>query len=124
MTFYPKMDPEVKQLWLRALRSGDFKQGTNYLNQVTPDGGNEYCCLGVLCELAVSEIGTEPAKPAGRGAAWIGRWLYYGGNATYLPQYVKDWSGISGLAQTHLSKLNDSARRNFNEIADWIEAEL
>lgn len=44
-----KLDPEVKRLWLEALRSGEYRQGREVL--CTPDG--EYCCYGVATELAV-----------------------------------------------------------------------
>ena len=39
------MDPEIKANWLAALRSGEYTQAEGQLH----DGGNKYCCLGVLC---------------------------------------------------------------------------
>ena len=42
------MNPEVKQLWLDALRSGKYEQGKLMLRPTD----NSYCCLGVLCEIA------------------------------------------------------------------------
>jgi hypothetical protein len=42
------MKPEIKKMWLEALRSGQYKQGGGALR---PHGGNEFCCLGVLCNL-------------------------------------------------------------------------
>ena len=38
---------EFKDKWLVALRSGDYKQGKDYLRK-----GNEYCCLGVAAEIS------------------------------------------------------------------------
>lgn len=43
-----KLKPEVKTLWLEALRSGRYEQGEKNLER---DG--KFCCLGVLCDLAV-----------------------------------------------------------------------
>lgn len=47
-----KMNPELKARWLDALRSGKFKQTRSAL---ADNGG--HCCLGVLCEIAASEMG-------------------------------------------------------------------
>lgn len=41
------LDKETKEKWLTALRSGEFKKGRIYLR----DKEDNYCCLGVLCEL-------------------------------------------------------------------------
>lgn len=41
------MDKELKEKWVAALRSGKYKQG----RMVLRDGNNNYCCLGVLCDL-------------------------------------------------------------------------
>lgn len=45
------MNPEIKAEWLAALRSGEFKQAQGVL-QVRDT--NAYCCLGVLCRIAVN----------------------------------------------------------------------
>ena len=44
------MDKNIKKLWIKALRSGEFKQCKNYLSK---DG--KYCALGVLSVLALME---------------------------------------------------------------------
>tara|TARA_R110000868_G_scaffold322391_6_gene583300 strand:- start:200 stop:535 length:336 start_codon:yes stop_codon:yes gene_type:complete len=41
------MNSEVKALWIKNLRSGEFKQGKAVL--YNPEG-NSYCCLGVLAK--------------------------------------------------------------------------
>ena len=43
------MKPEIQAEWVAALRSGEYKQGTGVLRSEA----NEFCCLGVLCDLAV-----------------------------------------------------------------------
>ena len=43
------MNSEVKGQWTTALRSGEYEQGNGVLRTID----NTYCCLGVLCELAV-----------------------------------------------------------------------
>lgn len=47
------MNKEVKEKWVAALTSGEYKQGVGQLK--TPD--NRYCCLGVLTELYRKETG-------------------------------------------------------------------
>jgi hypothetical protein len=42
----------TKQAWIDALRSGEFNQCTGALGKVNPEGGINYCCLGVLATLA------------------------------------------------------------------------
>lgn len=49
------MNPEVKALWLNALRSGEYQQGTGKLKQ-TYGGDQRYCCLGVLCDLKPDHV--------------------------------------------------------------------
>lgn len=44
-----KITPEeFKALWIKALESDEFKQGEGRLRSF----GDEYCCLGVACEIA------------------------------------------------------------------------
>ena len=39
-----KFPVDIKEKWLTALRSGEYKQGKYYLK----NDNNCYCCLGVL----------------------------------------------------------------------------
>jgi hypothetical protein len=47
-----KMNPEVKARWVAALRSGEYLQGTSTLRI-----GDQFCCLGVLCDIYSAERG-------------------------------------------------------------------
>ena len=47
------MKIELKEKWLAALRSGEYKQCTRALVGTADDGsGVGYCCLGVLAKVA------------------------------------------------------------------------
>ena len=48
------MDQRIKKLWVERLRSS-IRQGRGRLATLREDGEFEYCCLGVLCEIAIEE---------------------------------------------------------------------
>lgn len=118
MTFEPKArwtKAEVaanREKWIAALESGDYKQGKNALLQTFPGGGpDQYCCLGVACEV----LGVERA-PGGNGYK-VGDEVMYG-----LPKaVVTDALGLTFRdGQYGLSSLatnNDYDGKTFAEIA-------
>lgn len=107
-----KLDPKVKAKWVKALRSGKYKQTKYQLRH--PDEG--YCCLGVLCETA--------------GATWEDEsYAYIDGEQVsecgLLFQSFRKKLGLSKKAQSALIKKNDGLRgKTFPEIADYIEERL
>jgi hypothetical protein len=110
------MKTELKNRWLVALRSADYRQGVGYLRQESSDGA-AYCCIGVLCEVAGAEwsnggyksAGTTRYRPQFRGeVSW--------GSQLFAPSSL-----LSQSDQDILSKMNDEEGLNFNSIADWIE---
>jgi hypothetical protein len=122
------MSREVRDRWVTALRSGDYAQGVGKLTWVVlPDDedAREYCCLGVLCDLAVRN--DVVSARVGDGV------VAYDGVINYLPSIVQEWAGLArygsnptvryrGELRT-LSTLNDT-RVSFNKIADLIEEHL
>ena len=116
------MNPDVKTKWVAALRSGEFEQGRNRLN----DGGN-FCCLGVLCELAVAEgvIVKEPRHLASGQETAV---VLYDGRSTQPSVKVMDWAGLTQadpeVGRTTLMGMNDEAMAPFTEIADAIDEYL
>jgi hypothetical protein len=95
------MNPEVKALLKNALLSGEYKQGFYFLN---PREG-EYCCLGVLCELA-------------KDAGIIKR--YYS-LMEIPPKEVRDWAGLSFTEIGKLTHFNDDMQLSFAEIAEKLK---
>lgn len=99
----------VAKAWIKALRSGKYKQITGRLAK---DGG--FCCLGVLCEQAVkAEVIKEYDLNMGR-----------------LPKKVQKWAGLSSTMgdynitntgdDTDLTVDNDVHKLSFKDIADII----
>lgn len=107
------MKKEWADKWVKALRSGEYKQGTGKLQQ-----GENYCCLGVLCKILPKElVELSPKKKHIKGI--------------YLPKKVKNYVQLydkqgtftSFGRQNSLSNLNDIDLKTFEEIADIIEKE-
>lgn len=96
----------LKERWVAALRSGEYEQGYGAL--VTPrPGGKQYCCLGVLCQVA--------------GVAATGHTLLHDfDQGTELMQEI----GMSFEFEQTLSHMNDGQQRSFDEIANYIEENL
>lgn len=115
------MDQHVKALWLDALRSGKYKQGQGRLRL-----DNEYCCLGVLCELAFAQGIVKRRK--------CGTTFLYGkrGEKVILPPEVADWADVeinptivfAADEIVKITELNDEWQYDFNKIADIIEEHL
>ncbi len=101
------------QKWVKALRSGKYKQASESLQF-----GNRFCCLGVACKLFIPPeklIMDEQASTT-----------LFGGlpdQQKNAPQWLKDIND-DFLFETRntLSYLNDSEGLTFNEIADVLEA--
>jgi hypothetical protein len=113
------MNKEIKAKWVKALRSGQYKQGRNKLRSAN----NEFCCLGVLCNLhaeAHPEIAAQHTNPRS-----------YIGNTQMPPTQVCLWANIyiwgnpyaTGDVLLTLATMNDTGK-SFKEIADFIEKEL
>lgn len=108
------MKPEIAKLWCDALRSKKYKQGKNCLRNDT----DQYCCLGVLCDLH--------SKHTGRRWALKGYVFHYCGSIAALPVEVRQWAGLKSKwgeidsTGTELTTMNDTGRR-FATIAKVIE---
>jgi hypothetical protein len=117
------MNAEIAQKWAAKLRSGDYKQGTGYLNNE-----DQFCCLGVLCELAIEE-GVPVTKFTQRIESYYKR-SRYDGEEYELPTVVQEWADMRDPRGTFkapgevlfrsLTQLND-AQTSFSVIADYID---
>lgn len=142
------MNPRIKQLWIDALRSGEYPQARGALKTVSG-----YCCLGVLCDLAAKEgLGSfenEPGTYASGDAGEVeGEAAFYfrTPNGDFvegdLNASLATWAGLTALDKytydinelkinhIHLAQLNDGSKddsvrpHTFLEIADLIEKHL
>ncbi len=112
------MNKDVKEKWISALRSGEYKRTINLLHE-----DNKFCCLGVLCDLAVKEGIIEEPK-------MINNFYVYGEHqeVDVLPKEVYDWAGLEKWSRNGrynetdftLAELNDDGK-SFKYIAKVIE---
>jgi len=108
---YPKLPKKFKEKWLKALRSGEYKQGEGHLYQ---DGC--YCCLGIACLIA--GMSTEKMGKHATINAEI--------DDVRVPKIIKNRYDQVNLVTT-LFSMNDGlsrSRRSFKQIANWIEKNL
>lgn len=115
------MKKVIADLWVEALRSGMYDQGKEALNHEQC-----FCCLGVLCEVAIKDgLQLEKANELSEGKL-TGAVVYDGAYCT-LPSSVMEWAGIrdqygkfNAKKMKSLVRLNDNGM-SFDGIADVIE---
>ena len=113
-----KMNKEIKEKWIAALRSGNYAQGDEALCWNNSEKLS-YCCLGVLCDIV------NPTK-----------WEHFGKDTQSLYHFensVTGWDmptknfletqGISWAEAEILANMND-AGESFSNIATYIEERL
>lgn len=109
---YPKMNSEIKAVWLDALRGSSYKQGGGYLENKDITKEVTHCCLGVL-------VRCQGKRPHPRS------------NGQELPsiKFLKN-CGLSNDIAIKLASMNDGDGddyekvQSFKQIANWIERKL
>lgn len=99
-----------RKKWVKALRSGKYRQAKNNL---VDSGG--YCCLGVLAKVR----GVSDKRLAGQNCLALFPHLM---RAVGLRDNEGGFELVDGCETEYLSNLNDSGV-SFAEIADIIESE-
>lgn len=103
----PVMNQEYKLRWIYALRSGNYKQGFGALVEEQEGDSVGYCCLGVLNSLLPEVLQRKNPKSEG-----------------FLSSGAEKEVGVDEYVQSTLVGFNDSDRKSFAQIADWIEKNL
>ena len=117
------------KLWVDALRSNEYEQGTGSLCKY-----NKHCCLGVACEVYQKVVGDlSITKACGYISA-----IEYDYESNFLPTKVINWLGLSSKSpistipyydedtvfkHTYM-ELNDKLHYSFKQIADVIEKQF
>lgn len=109
------MNPEVKKKWVKALRSGKYKQCISNLHR-----SDSFCCLGVLCDIS----GLDDWSKGNYNE------YCYLNKHDVLPKKVSQWAGLGRSRTVSINNGNDSLAglndrgKTFKEIADIIEEQL
>ena len=108
-----RVQKKAIQKWCDALRSGEYKQGEESLQN---DKG--FCCLGVACKVFIPE-----SKIKRKSRAPTQLFGPFPSHQSFAPMWLKDINiNFEARTMKRLSILNDSGEYNFNEIADMLEA--
>lgn len=103
---------EWRDKWITALRSRKYTQGQGRLRVDMGAGKFSYCCMGVLCDVVAPQ---EWKEDSSHSTAY----------STSFPSHtVVQVTGFDRQQEQHLAMLNDSEGKSFDQIADWIEANL
>lgn len=120
------MKQEVKELWIEALLSGEYKQSQQHLQN--EDG---FCCLGVLCDVYAKSQSLEwgEHREYDDGFCSYNPFSFLGCDE-FLPEVVMEWAGlehedpiITHDGPTTLSALNDYGH-GFEKISELIKEQL
>lgn len=119
------MNKKIKQKWINALLSGEYKQGNNALHI-----NKQFCCLGVLCDLAEKE-GIVTSKLYDHHNKDVETYSFgcdEQGNDEWeqLPPVVAKWAGINDYIGLYNNEFPSLAEANddgctFEEIANIIK---
>jgi hypothetical protein len=117
------MKKDIAKIWVTALKSGDYKQGSEYLC-----ANDRYCCLGVLCDLYLQEDGSSLSVVEKKKGDKDFTVTWYNHDAEVLPDVVQEWAGMNTNTGKYLSDIlfesslasdNDQGA-TFEELADII----
>ena len=124
------MKAYIKDKWIKALKSGEYKQTQSFLRT---DKG--YCCLGVLCDLYHKETGKGEWEEHRDD---FGNYYKFKtdnpseADTKLLPRDVVKWAGLPGQIGVYLkgygekdiiSALNDDGF-SFNQLTKIIEEQF
>ena len=114
------MDKKVKESWIKALKSGEFKQGKGYLER---DG--KYCALGILSLLSLVEGPCTYNQIDGHGRFDNKRFTLSYNTLTWAGMDLEDFKVdvIYEGESTTIADLNDRGL-SFKELARIINLKL
>ena len=117
------MDPELKSKWISALRSGEYKQGKEYLRD-----GDTWCCLGVLAKVQGFDVPNRTEEV--RSYRWketLGWYVHVlagmnDGRLREIQGLLRVTEAFQNISMKYPEDLDK--QYTFPEIADYIERTL
>jgi hypothetical protein len=129
------MKKEIAKRWIKALRSGKYKQGQSFLKQYDTKNQPRHCCLGVLCELYNESMKknhkkTITVKTCDDEFSLKHGYVRFGGKEDFLPTSVRKWAGMKSKdgkmdneSYNSLADMNDFGK-TFKTISNTIEKNI
>jgi len=118
-----RLNREQFRKWIKALKSGRYKQTTGTLND--KDG---YCCLGVACKILIPKNKWKYQTKMDENTGEETEIPYLEGDMPNYQKYAPTWlKEINDDIQKRredgnsLDVLNDTEKYNFKEIAKALE---
>lgn len=113
------MNKEKFNIWLRALKSGEYTRGVNQLRRANYSllGKSNYCCLGVACDLAAKDLSIN----------WDGD--TFDGASLALPDSVAQWLGLTSVMSTgygdkYFYVIDENGKKvDICNLNDWSKAD-
>lgn len=117
------MKKRIANKWIKALRSGEYKQAVGDIVYEDKSGECSFCCLGVLTNLYVEENGMKGFTPDEKE-----NWKLFNGennnHESFLNEKVREWAGLETdcgyFEDDSLANINDRGA-SFEHIANVIE---
>jgi hypothetical protein len=103
------MKKSVAMKWVKALKSGKFKQGQSKLQR-----DNKFCCLGVLCKIAPKEVTLNTTGKTGK----------LKGFTLFDQENVLKWSGMQSALGVISYCVPSLAEHNDKEVPFKLIAAL
>lgn len=101
------MTQEDKNKWIEALKSGEYRQGTDGLHIE-----DSYCCLGVLCDIS---------KKGGWSKDVDGKYVYKdSSNGGYLPRAIAEDFDITLKGHIFYDSLTEPLQIKFRDNKERI----
>lgn len=101
-----------RQEWADALLHGGYSQGRTYLKSLIGlvPGSEQYCCLGVACEVFGREAYIHPGRieTVDSYRRPVSFFTKTEEATTFLPMSLRKFLGLSHNSEVLLAKLNDS----------------
>ena len=120
------MNKEIKKRWVKALRSGKYKQGFKALRI-----NDTYCVLGVLCDLYGQDKGLKWVDISGYGLKE--RYFSMDNGSGAVTAIIQRWAELNSKdlcikqlfkLRRSLPYLNDYKKYSFKKLARIIQRHL
>ena len=120
------MDKILKEKWLVALRSGNYRPWKNcyFLRRIFVKGEDFWSAFGVLADISGRGYWSDTAKELGQRFKYWSHNLQGGRDYQSANSHFAEVFGIPKLSFSLIEGMHHDHVKNFDEIANYIEKNL